>query len=517
MRDCCIQWWRYCVIALVSVQVQALTHMEVKTSWSTENNSSQAVVFWFYGPDGQFARGEIEQLYTELVLAEIHPHFLSRWQEYAQATAAIDKATVLEAMLADLMIFKRQWQAISNEQRMRLRFDFDAITDFESHQTFIRAAREQGNLYALALSLRPQHPHYKNLREAVSRFVILDTQESWPVLSDTVYEQGMQHPEVATLKWMLFQLGDLDLESTDNVFDEVLTGAVQSFQTRHGLPATGKLDAKTAKWLELLPRERARVVARNILRQSHLQLADAQSYVLVNIPEFRLRFFTDSQESWTGRVIVGRLSRPTPVMFTQIENIVMNPPWYVPRRIAWNDLLPKILKDPEFLERQGFQVLDKEGKEVNLNSKRKVKRAVKEGFPYLLKQRPGEKNALGRYKFFAPNNRSVFVHDTPAVNLFEKQRRTFSSGCIRLEDAQGFAEFLLQYDKRHTNVSHATTQTTELTLATPVPLYLVYWTSWVDANHRLQFREDIYGRDRKPKAKLAKPALVLQSDDAITP
>ena len=178
-------------------------------------------------------------------------------------------------------------------------------------------------------------------------------------------------------------------------------------------------------WLELLPRERARVVARNMLRQSHLQLSDEQAYVLVNIPEFRLRFFTDSQESWAGRVIVGRLSRPTPVMFTQIENIVMNPPWYVPRRIAWNDLLPKILEDPEFLERQGFQVLDKDGKEVNLNSKRKVKRAVKEGFPYLLKQRPGEKNALGRYKFFAPNNRSVFVHDTPAVNLFEKAKTDF--------------------------------------------------------------------------------------------
>ena len=147
-------------------------------------------------------------------------------------------------MLADLMHFKRQWQTTSHEQRLRLRVAFDEFTHQEEDQNLIRAAREQGNLYALALSLRPQHPNYEPLRSAVTRFLELDRQEVWPVLSDRLYEQGMQHPEIATLKWMLFQLGDLALESTDDVFDEVLTAAVETFQVRHGLPATGKVDAK---------------------------------------------------------------------------------------------------------------------------------------------------------------------------------------------------------------------------------------------------------------------------------
>ncbi len=481
------------IVVLATLQVQAIPPDE--SNFSTHQDH-QAVVFWIYGPDGQLARDEIEKIYIELVLANIHPDISQIWAHYLQVKMPEERVAYLEKMLSLLIAFQRQQQKINLQDRLRLRFSDLNLNVSDQDSALVQAARREGSLYALTLSVRPYHPHYEQLRSEITHLVDLAQRKNWPVLSDQVFTHGMQDAQVQTIKWMLSQLGDFHLDASNDVYDDYLQQAVKNFQQRHGLEPTGVIQEKTKKWLELHPIQRAQILARNIYRQTDLPVFQDESYVLVNIPEFRLRLLKSKQELWSSRVIVGRISRPTPVMYSHIDNIVLNPPWYVPRRIARYDLLPKIEENPDFLKNQGFEVFDAFGNEIALDSKRKIKKAISEDFPYFLRQRPGEKNALGRYKFFAPNTRSVYLHDTPAVQLFEKRKRTFSSGCVRVEHASTLAKMLLAHDQQSMTLDESTQETTELALLTPVPVFLVYWTSWIDDNSRLQFRDDIYNLDQ---------------------
>ncbi len=224
----------------------------------------------------------------------------------------------------------------------------------------------------------------------------------------------------------------------------------------------------------------------------------AGRYVLVNIPDYRLSVVESGSEVFTSRVIVGKEQRATPILASEIRSIVLNPAWHVPRSILSKDILPKLGRDPAYLDREQFEVIDGEGNPVQF-SEDGWHHALASGFPYRLRQKPGDHNALGRYKFYLPNNDAIYLHSTPRKALFEQGARAFSSGCIRVEHADDLAELLLA-DSRYQPDKVASilkeTQTKWLPLSNPIPVFTVYWSSWIDEEGRQQLRNDIYGFDR---------------------
>ena len=213
------------------------------------------------------------------------------------------------------------------------------------------------------------------------------------------------------------------------------------------------------------------------------------------------------------RVIVGRSYRRTPVFSDRITYLVFNPYWNVPHKLAVEDKLPLLQKDPAFLQKQNMSVYNTlDGKDIPANPNAiDWKKFSKSNFPFRLRQDPGPLNALGQVKFMFPNQFNVYLHDTPDRNLFEKTSRSYSSGCIRIEKPLVLAAYLLKDESDWTADKIADVikknEPTTVFLKTPVPIHLLYWTAFVDKNDDINFRNDIYGRDKKLIQALYEAAL----------
>jgi murein L,D-transpeptidase YcbB/YkuD len=219
--------------------------------------------------------------------------------------------------------------------------------------------------------------------------------------------------------------------------------------------------------------------------------------------DFRLDVIENEQTLMRMRTIVGKGYRRTPVFSEKITYLVINPYWHVPPNIAVKDKLPLIKKDSYYLAREHMRVFQGWGSDAKEFDPRTVdwSKVTAQGFKYRLVQDPGPWNALGRIKFMFPNRFNVYLHDTPSRELFKKTTRTFSSGCIRIEKPIDLAEYLLRGDSKWTReaILAAIDRQAERTirLPEPIPLHLLYWTAWVDERGVVQFRDDIYGRDKR--------------------
>jgi murein L,D-transpeptidase YcbB/YkuD len=208
------------------------------------------------------------------------------------------------------------------------------------------------------------------------------------------------------------------------------------------------------------------------------------------------------------RVIVGREYRPTPVFSDRITYLVFNPTWTVPWKIAVNDKLPALRRDPSRFVAAGYEFFNGRGRERERVDPLTVdwSKVTKRNFNYRLVQRAGRQNALGQIKFMFPNKFGVYLHDTPGRELFAEERRAFSSGCVRVQEPVELAAFALAgqgdwtREKIDAVIDAFVTQTVEL--ETPLPVYMVYWTSWIDEDGTLQFRNDLYGLDPPLRAAL---------------
>jgi murein L,D-transpeptidase YcbB/YkuD len=225
-------------------------------------------------------------------------------------------------------------------------------------------------------------------------------------------------------------------------------------------------------------------------------------YILINVADFSLEVVEGEHPVMSMRVVVGRQYRRTPVFSDNMTYLVLNPSWYVPANIAGQDILPKIQENPEYLSRQRIRVFRGSGSEAPEVDPATVEwsQLRAQTLPYTFRQDPGPDNALGRVKFMFPNRFNVYLHDTPAPDLFTKTTRAFSSGCIRVEKPIELAAYVLGGNPAWTRealvaaIRSGETQTVRL--PQPIPVHLVYWTAWVDGSGVLQFREDVYGRDR---------------------
>ncbi|MFT6349506.1 MAG: murein L,D-transpeptidase YcbB/YkuD [Psychromonas sp.] len=274
---------------------------------------------------------------------------------------------------------------------------------------------------------------------------------------------------------------------------------IRSFQIRHGLKPDGIIGKKTQYWLNISRQERLRLMALNILRQQ-LWTMDNSRKIVVNIPDYKMEYWEDNQKIFESKVIVGQTRRKTPFFSARLDAIIFNPSWYVPVSIMRADILPSVLLNTNYLNQHGYEIIE------NYRSKKAIdantinwKPMTANNFPYRLRQKSGKNNALGLYKFNTPNKNAIYLHDTPAKNLFEKQHRAFSSGCIRIQKAEQLAQLLMDksgYSLEYYKNNHILPETSTVTLKKKITVYSIYKTVWVDQFGSTQFRNDIYRYDK---------------------
>lgn len=352
--------------------------------------------------------------------------------------------------------------------------------------------------------LLPRQPGYARLRSALTRYRALEPGGAWPSVSEgRALEQGDRGERVGELRRRLeaeyllerSEVGDEEL------FDARLDDAIRTFQERHGLSPDGVVGAGTLAALNVPIEDRISQIELNLERWRWLPADLGRRHIRVNIGAYSLEVVDQGTAVLSMRAIVGRTYRRTPVFSDTITYLVLNPYWNVPHDLAVLDKLPLIKKDPSYLASQRIRVYGGWSAGAQEIDPATVDWQTLGGrnFSYRLIQEPGPNNALGRIKFMFPNKFNVYLHDTPGRELFSKDRRDFSSGCIRVEDPIGLAAYLLSGDGRWTRASIeaalATGRDQTVTLGNKMPVHLLYWTAWANEDGSISFRPDIYGRD----------------------
>ncbi|MBD3657034.1 L,D-transpeptidase family protein [Marinobacter sp.] len=351
----------------------------------------------------------------------------------------------------------------------------------------------------------PPHEGYQRLLNARVQVKVLQGLE-WPVIPPgPSIHSGESDERLPQIRQRLTLLGDFTasgMEDPSLYYDLELESAVRNFQARHGLEVDGVIGRRTLEAMNVTPQQRLNTIDVNLERWRWLPDVLGETRVQVNIAGYELQVFRDGRLAGTHRVVVGRPYRSTPLFSDQIRYLEFNPTWTVPFKLMVEDELPKIRRDPDRLRRLGFAIYQGWGDERRLVDPDTIDwdSLSRSYFPYQLVQQPGPTNALGQVKFMFPNRFAVYLHDTPAKNLFWRTERIFSSGCIRVDRPFELALQLLGdegWDRGRINSILDRGETRVVHLPEPVPIHLQYWTAWAEADGTLNFRRDIYDRDHK--------------------
>ena len=346
--------------------------------------------------------------------------------------------------------------------------------------------------------LMPEDKRYHRLVEALKKYRDIASAGGWPEIpAGKPLKPGDTDVRLPLLRELLVTVGDMDpaTRPVDDTYDKTTVAAVRKFQERHGLTDDGVIGATTLEQMNVPVDKRIRQLEVNLERRRWLDREPGGFYVFVNLADQELKVVDNGKTIHTARVVVGKTFHKTPVFTENMTYLVINPYWNVPPSIANAEYLPKLKKDAGYLQRQGIRVLDKSGKEVNPFS---VNWSGMSRVPYSLRQDTGEKNALGRIKFMFPNKYNVYIHDTPAKNLFQKDLRVFSHGCMRVQDPAKLAEVILRgqgwtLDKINNQI--ASNERRIVKLKQSIPVYVTYLTAFANKDGSVNFRRDVYGRD----------------------
>jgi murein L,D-transpeptidase YcbB/YkuD len=438
------------------------------------------------------------------------------------ASQRLDQAltTAVQRYLTDLHRGRIDPRLIHHNFRQPRRGDFDAAAT-------LRAALAARRLPEAAREAAPPLPLYERLREALAHYRAIAEHPAWqqplPALPGSQrstggkVEPGQVYAGVALLAQRLIALGDLAasaaIASPASRFEGALVDAVAAFQQRHGLITDGVIGKATLAQLQVSPAARVRQIELMLERLRWTPLMQGPRMVVINIPEFVLRAY----EMVDGRivvreqmkVIVGKaLDTRTPLFDEDMRFIEFSPYWNVPPSIARGELVPRLRRDPGYFAREGFEFVNAGG-DADARLSAASLDAVLAG-QLRIRQRPGPQNALGDIKFVFPNHDSIYLHHTPSVRLFERERRDFSHGCIRVEHPVALAKFVLQgmpeWTEERIRQAMEQGRSTTLRLAEPVPVVIAYGTTLV-IDGRIHFFDDLYGLDRRLDAALRQRTL----------
>jgi murein L,D-transpeptidase YcbB/YkuD len=340
-------------------------------------------------------------------------------------------------------------------------------------------------------SYQPQHPQYKALKQKLAEARgrgNAPAEEIVKIPDGQKFKVGTDDPRVPLLRKRLKIAGD----ETSTKYDQAVADAVKAFQQGAGLNADGVAGPGTLRAMNgVQKRERATdIIIVNMDRWRWMPKDLGNNYVMVNIPEYKLRLFQNKKLYWETRIVVGKPQQATPIMTAGMKFITVNPTWNVPPSIIANEYLPAVRQDPGVLERMGLRMEQNRDGTVRIY------------------QPPGDRNALGRIRFNFPNKFLVYQHDTPDKHLFAHDKRAYSHGCMRVENPLLYGEKLLsvvlpqeKYSQEKLRSMYGP-QELNINFPQPLPVHLTYQTAWVDDSGTLQIRDDIYGRDARHIAVL---------------
>ncbi len=360
-------------------------------------------------------------------------------------------------------------------------------------------------------SLSPKSAQFLSLRRELKRLDTIVGSRGWgeTVAADAL-EPGQSGPAVIQLRNRLIRMGYLNRSSAAD-YSESLKYAVKRFQRDHGLDPDGIADEVTLAAINVQPPERRRQIVAALERERWLNRPLGEEHIRVNIADFRADVIRQGKSVFSTKVVVGKSGEElqTPEFSDVMTHMVINPTWYVPRSIATQEILPKLKEDPA--AEPLLELFDPELGTIDRSEVDFAQYTVN-NFPFEMKQPPGPKNALGTVKFMFPNQFNVYMHDTPMRSLFQRETRNFSHGCIRVHRAQDFARFLLsqRFDNPNLILQSVLSSGSEqsIGLAVPLPVHITYRTAFVTDGGRINYRNDIYGRDALLYTALAEARLI---------
>jgi murein L,D-transpeptidase YcbB/YkuD len=332
-----------------------------------------------------------------------------------------------------------------------------------------------------ATAIKPVYRQYNLLKEYLKKYKALPPDNMTISLPDNKpIRLGDTSLMIVKLRKKLLLLGDLpnNSDTTSGIYDSTLLNAVKRFQKRHGMKEDGIAGGGMVRELNVPVQKRIEKIIVNMERNRWLPTDVRGRYLAVNIPEFVLHAYNDDSLLWNMNVVVGRDVNKTVIFAGTINQIVFSPYWNVTPNILKKEILPGIQKDPNYLETHHM-----------------------EKFGDGVRQKPGPWNSLGAVKFLFPNSHSIYLHDTPSKSLFQESKRAFSHGCIRVAEPRNLAMYMLRDDptwpEERITKAMASGKEQYVAVKNPMPVYITYFTAWVDRQGQLNFREDIYNRDRE--------------------
>lgn len=337
----------------------------------------------------------------------------------------------------------------------------------------------------------PVSKDYKLIRKRLNTYYNIHKNGGWAIVDDVKkrkLNKGDKTAVISQVKKRLHSGGDFDSGDTSNVFTSQLAMAVRQAQKRFGLKQDGVISSNLIKELNVPAKDRIEQVLINMERMRWMPQQPEGKRIVVNIPEFKLHVYEGPDEVFNMDVVVGKVGHNTVVFNDELKYVVFSPYWNIPESIVRSEIQPAMARNSDYLDRNNME-------QTGYNS----------GVP-VIRQKPGGSNALGLVKFIFPNNYNIYLHDTPSKGLFSRAQRAFSHGCIRVAEPKRLAEYLLKDQPEWTpeSISEAMHASEEqwVKLTETVPVFISYFTAWVDNEGLLNFRDDIYGHDKKVGERL---------------
>ncbi len=397
----------------------------------------------------------------------------------------------------------RNWKGVSETKSMELgwfvdrkKLDYEALLD----TLLTNQSAFDDN--------EPVYRQYALLKKQLAKYVEMEKNGGWPLIDNNSgkLKVGDSSPLLVDVKKRLFITKELECKDFSPLFTEDLGYAIKLFQEQHGLKPDSVLGPRTIKEMNVSVHQRIEQILINMERCRWVPKDFKGDYLMVNIPDYKLSVYNNDKVDWTCKVVLGKQSTSTVIFNDELEYVVFSPYWNVPPSIIQNEMLPEIEENDNYFVEHNMEIVAQDNVTIIDPSSIKWRKYESEKFPYTIRQRPGAENPLGGVKFLFPNSYNIYLHDTSAKGLFDKTTRTFSHGCIRIEKPFDLARHLLQSDTAWTDdkILEAMNLGEEkyVKLKTKTPVYIVYFTAWVDTYGVIQFREDIYGHDAKMKALL---------------
>jgi L,D-transpeptidase YcbB len=345
----------------------------------------------------------------------------------------------------------------------------------------------------------PVNLYYSKLKEKLRLYRDIQKKGGFPVIkSDQEFLTKTEADStILQVKKRLVLSGDLKINDNNVIYTMPLVKAIANFQQRVGLPENGELNFKTIAEMNKTVDFRIKQMLVNLERLRWVPVEIENDYLLINIPEYKLHVFENKKLLWETNVVVGKEAKQTSIFKGNISRIILNPYWNVPNSIINKEILPKLKRNANYLDKNNMEVVSDEGKPINAATIHWNK--YSKNVPFIIRQKPGNDNSLGKMKFLFPNSFDIYLHDTPSKELFDRNKRDFSHGCIRVENPKKLLLYLLQnnasWNQEKIDNVLKTSKETGIAIKPNMPVYITYFTAWVDVNGNLNFRNDIYNLD----------------------